>query len=103
MTKVNFTDWLHTELDAVFHGDITPKQVIINATPMIDAMFSQNNGNPIVSLSLPTPDWRSFRVKYYKECTMRDSVDGRKVRIDFTPHDLFEWFKKELTACGNAS
>ena len=53
MTKVNFTDWLHTELNAVFHGDITPEQVMLNAIPMIDAMFSQNNGKPIVSGALP--------------------------------------------------
>lgn len=49
MTKVDFTNWLHTELDAVFHGDITPEQVMLNAIPMIDKIFSQNNGKPIVS------------------------------------------------------
>ena len=51
MTKVDFTNWLHTELDAVFNGDITPEQVMLNAIPMIDTIFSQNNGKPIVSRS----------------------------------------------------
>ena len=53
MTKVDFTNWLHSELDAVFHGDITPEQVMLNAIPMIDTIFSQNSGKPIVSGSLP--------------------------------------------------
>lgn len=41
-------------------------------------------------------DWKSLRNKFFKECTQKDTVDGQKVRIDYAPHDLFEWFKKEL-------
>jgi hypothetical protein len=53
MTKVEFTNWLHTEFDAVFHGDITPEQVMLNAIPMIDLFVSKNCGKPLVSGSLP--------------------------------------------------
>ena len=59
MTKVDFTNWLHTEFDAVFHGDITPEQVMLNAIPMIDLFVSQNSGKPLVSGSLP-PNFPTF-------------------------------------------
>lgn len=35
-----------------------------------------------------------LRKQFFKECTMGDFVDGTKIRIDFAPHDLFEWIKK---------
>jgi hypothetical protein len=43
-------------------------------------------------------DWKEFREKFFKECTKIDSMDGRMVKIDITPHNLFEWFKKEMTS-----
>jgi hypothetical protein len=59
MTKVEFTNWLHTEFDAVFHGDITPEQVMLKAIPMIDLFVSKNCGKPIVSGSLPFSEVKS--------------------------------------------
>ena len=41
-------------------------------------------------------DWNALRTKYFAECTINDSVDGQKVRIDYAPHDFFEWFKRNL-------
>jgi hypothetical protein len=43
-------------------------------------------------------DWKELREKFFKECTKIDSMDGRMVKIDITPHDLFKWFKKEMTS-----
>ena len=52
----------------------------------------------------PTPaeekgadDWNKLRDKFFKECTKMDSVDGCMIKIDYAPHDLFEWFKRHLT------
>jgi len=64
MTKVDFTDWLHSELNAVFHGDITPEQVMINAIPMIDLFVSKNCGKPIVSGSLPLTDAEKLAIAW---------------------------------------
>jgi len=41
--------------------------------------------------------WNKLRTKYFKECVWHDSMDGNKIRIDYAPHDLFEWFKREIT------
>lgn len=68
----------------------------------VDDLFSQQNGaKPIVSGSLPQVDWVIMRQKYFSDCVVKDSVDGLKLRIDYAPHDLFEWFKKEIQLGGN--
>ena len=48
MTKVDFTNWLHSELDAVFNREQTPEQMMLKAIPMIHEFSSQNNGKPLV-------------------------------------------------------
>lgn len=35
MTTVQFTEWLHSELDAVFNHDTTPEQVMLKVIPMM--------------------------------------------------------------------
>lgn len=54
-----------------------------------------------VSGSLPQVDWKVLRQKYFSECVVKDTVDGPKLRIDYAPHDLFEWFKREIQFGGN--
>lgn len=44
-----------------------------------------------------------LRNKFFKECTQRDSIDGVKFRIDIAPHDLFEWFVKNMGVLNNNS
>jgi hypothetical protein len=39
-----------------------------------------------------------IRDKFFKECVVNDSTDGLKLRIDYAPHDLFEWFKRAINA-----
>lgn len=43
-------------------------------------------------------DWKLLRKKFFSDCVVKDSMDGLKLRIDYAPHDLFEWFKRELNA-----
>jgi hypothetical protein len=50
-----------------------------------------------------SPDWKQLRDKFFKECTETyEAGKGlnvlRKVSYNIAPHDLFEWFKKELQA-----
>lgn len=42
--------------------------------------------------------WNKLRDKFFKECTKMDSVDGCMIKIDYAPHDLFEWFKRQFAA-----
>ncbi len=60
-----------------------------------ECIHLQNLQQTDVGGSLPI-DWVVLREKYFSECTVKDSVDGLKVRIDFAPHNLFQWFKKEI-------
>ena len=39
-------------------------------------------------------DINEIREKFFKECT--DKVDGF-AKVNLTPHNLFEWFKQNLT------
>ena len=48
MTKVDFTNWLHSELDAVFNREQTPEQMMLKAIPMIHELSSQNNGKRVL-------------------------------------------------------
>lgn len=41
-------------------------------------------------------NWAELRKRFFNECTKNDSMDGRMVKIDIAPHDLFEWFKNQI-------
>lgn len=44
-------------------------------------------------------DWNELRNEYFRECTVKDTSDEiTKIKINITPHDLFEWFKKKLNS-----
>jgi hypothetical protein len=55
---------------------------------------------------LPTIDWKELREKYFKECViMKDrpiinelGIGGweKKPVVNYAPHDLFEWFKRNI-------
>lgn len=45
--------------------------------------------------------WKELREKYYTECTDSDiklmlRAKMTNIKISYAPHDLFEWFKKEI-------
>jgi len=41
-------------------------------------------------------DWVILRELFFSDCTRKDS-DGC-VKVDLAPHDLFNWFKKQIPA-----
>jgi hypothetical protein len=38
-------------------------------------------------------DWKALREKFFNQCTYYN--EGLR-KVSFTPHDLFEWFKKNI-------
>lgn len=52
MNRVDFIDWLHTEIDAVFYGKQSKEQLLLKAIPMVDLML-QKCEQAHVSGSLP--------------------------------------------------
>lgn len=40
-------------------------------------------------------DWKELRNRYFKECTLKQNEQSLP-KIDFAPHDLFEWFKRNI-------
>ena len=65
-------------------------------------MLKCTGENQPISGSLPNEiDWVILRQKYFSDCVVKDSVNGLKMRIDYAPHDLFEWFKREIQLVGN--
>lgn len=51
----------------------------------------------IEKIGLEGIDWKELRKKFFAECTDNFEKDNVKYPvINLAPHDLFEWFKKEL-------
>lgn len=43
--------------------------------------------------------WKELRKKYFDECTFKLSGEIKDIllpKVSMNPHDLFEWFKKEI-------
>ena len=45
-------------------------------------------------------DWTKLREQYFRDCTHRpmptSTNTGGTLKINMAPHDLFEWFKKNI-------
>lgn len=41
MNRVDFIDWLHTEIDAVLYGEQSKEQLLLKAIPMVDLMLQK--------------------------------------------------------------
>lgn len=55
MNRVDFIDWLHTEIDAVLYGEQSKEQLLLKAIPMVDLMLqkcqqAQVSGSSLVDL-----------------------------------------------------
>lgn len=66
MNKVDFIDWLHTEIDAVLYGDQSKEQLLLKAIPMVDLLVSQNSSTQPISDALPCRNCGMQLVKW--EC-----------------------------------
>lgn len=108
MTKVDFTNWLHSELNAVFHGDITPEQVMLNAIPMIDAIFSQNSGKPHVSGALLSDvDYWKQRCLLAEQCLEQSPCDpditSEQIKALNAYHKFISWAGNDRYVSGLAA
>lgn len=67
-------------------ADMTDKEIIKNYCTCI-----KNTKPPKTEV-----DWHKIRKMFFMDCVTNDSVDGLKIKINYAPHDLFEWFKKQI-------
>jgi hypothetical protein len=46
----------------------------------------------------PNINWIKLREKFFQECTMYQStgIQTTLKKINLAPHDLFEWFKRNI-------
>ena len=59
------------------------------------AMNKDAQGNSSLSSVSPRIDWVELRNNFFNECATETREElGKKVNI--APHDLFEWFKREI-------
>jgi hypothetical protein len=64
----------------------------------------EDNKEPLYSIEAEKSEgvnWNQLRDKFFKECTDIEQFDQRgglaeRRIINIAPHDLFEWFKKQL-------
>lgn len=55
-------------------------------------------GNLIKNLT-PSVPWQELRKKFFKECTFANEYAPGMKKVSVAPHDLFEWFKKNIEEC----
>lgn len=58
-----------------------------------DAIFLCDKLNDEPQQEVNDINWTELRNRFYDECTKKD---GRMIKIDLAPHDLFEWFKNKI-------
>ncbi len=56
----------------------------------------ENKQGPSIRNIPQQVDWNKLREKFFSKCTITDSVNGL-ARVCLASHDLFEWFKTQLT------
>jgi len=42
-------------------------------------------------------DWAKLRDKFFNECTTETPREEFGKKVNMSPHDLFEWFKREIS------
>ena len=42
-------------------------------------------------------DWDELRKNFFTECTTETSREESGKKVNIAPHDLFEWFKREIS------
>lgn len=45
----------------------------------------------------PRIDWVELRNNFFKECTTETPREESGKKVNIAPHDLFEWFKREIS------
>lgn len=42
-------------------------------------------------------DWKEIRNNFFSECTTETPREESGKKVNMAPHDLFEWFKREIS------
>jgi hypothetical protein len=45
----------------------------------------------------PRIDWDELRNNFFNECTTETPREDSGKKVNIPPHDLFEWFKREIS------
>jgi len=61
-------------------------------------MNSDKPKNPAFRVGDVSPriDWVELRNNFFNECTTETPREESGKKANMTPHDLFEWFKREI-------
>lgn len=51
----------------------------------------------LFSVSPRIIDWKEMRNNFFNECTTQTPREESGKKVNMAPHDMFEWFKREIT------
>jgi len=60
------------------------------------AMNKDAQGNSSLGSVSPRIDWVELRNNFFNECTTETPREELGKKVNIAPHDLFEWFKREI-------
>lgn len=67
-------------------------RLIPHMMPVQNCLISDVSDSPI--------DWDKLRKRYFQECVTTMMGAGHKQQcVNLAPHDLFEWFKRNIADC----
>ena len=46
---------------------------------------------------IPRIDWDDLRNNFFNECTTETPREEAEKKVNMAPHDLFEWFRREIS------
>jgi len=52
---------------------------------------------PLAGVSPRIIDWKEIRNNFFNECTTETPREESGKKVNMAPHDLFEWFKREIS------
>ena len=65
-------------------------------TEAFDIVLSEVKKNRLGGVS-PRIDWVKLRNNFFNECTTETPREESGKKVNMAPHDLFEWFKREIS------
>lgn len=58
---------------------------------------NQQGHAPLAGVSPRIIDWKEMRNNFFNECTTETPREESGKKVNMAPHDLFEWFKREIS------
>jgi len=89
-------------LDNTSHMDWLSKSQKMLVEAMMEAykeltLEEVKNNAPLHSVSPRIIDWKEMRNNFFNECTTETPREESGKKVNMAPHDLFEWFKREIS------